>query len=189
MNGKLVRFLRVAIGLALLLYVFISGYSHDHQKVFVVAYLLLFAIVDLIFFRKNMRSQNLVKVTSYDWIFIILFIPMSILWLASDQINGWITLAMVIVVLVAAINLYTSINVVYRIDSEGIWDLSKNKKILKASMITNVKYLENEISIDTTRYINHFEIKHSRLKSPSWEELIERIKDIEKQTLLPAKEE
>lgn len=75
----------------------------------------------------------------------------------------------------------------YQVTSDGVWNLHTQEQFIKPDRITGIRISQEEIAIDTTKYINDLQVKSKQLKSPRWEELAQRFMEL-KEVWLKEKE-
>ena len=180
MNPKYLGYLFIAATVI----VFVIGVIYEELQVLlqliVVSLLLSFELVNLVRARKQSADLSIVKVKSYDWLYSVLnSVALGFLF-AKAPLNLMNQVAIGLLCIATLLRVWTVYRKSYRITDEGIFVLFEGSKVIDPKDITKLSVTDTEISIDTEKYQNDFQIRRSELKQPNWNELKESFSKLER---------
>jgi hypothetical protein len=97
-----------------------------------------------------------------------------------EPLNLTNQVAIGLLILATLLRVWTFYRKTYIITDEGIFDLFDERKIVNPNNITELRVSDSEISVDTEKYRNDFQIKKSELRKPNWNELKESFSEFER---------
>lgn len=142
-----------------------------------LTFLLVYAIPDYIRFRQFLKSREVVLLKSTDWLSPWPLVALAIYWLSNKDFNFLNITAISIIVIYGVIESIRNYRKIYSITDQAIVDLD-NRKLIDASDITEIETIPDGLVIHTTKYRNDFEFKSASLITPSWDELIEKVDNL-----------
>ena len=117
----------------------------------------------------NIRTTTF-QLSSNEWLGGLGMTGFIIYYFSDETMNIWNISAIVEVGFFGAFYAVRNRTLTYSIENGGIRNLF-NGKLLDSSTITNIKFNDEQLAIDTTKYQNDLVIKSANLKSPGWKEL------------------
>jgi len=130
------------------------------------------------------EDKNEIVLRNWTPLINLLFVPLLILqgidvgyFILS---NIYEMTGIVILYLLYAVIIINGLKSVYKIDPHGISKKDDLISVIKKEDITELEFHEDKIAIHTLRYRNDFVIKKKKLFHPSWDDLIDQIRESEK---------
>ncbi|WP_421764941.1 hypothetical protein [Ekhidna sp.] len=127
-------------------------------------------LFNFIKYQNQIKTANLIKLKSNDWLGGWVTIAFVVYWFSDEPMNVWNIAAIVGVIIYGILDSIQNFRAHYLINEEGIRDMY-GKQLIEASDITTTEFNSEQIAIHTTKYTNDLIIQSSKLESPSWDEL------------------
>ena len=170
--------------LTLIVITVIMGIIYEEQRIILqlimVSFFLVFELVNLVRVRQQKIRLRIIKIRSYDWLYGIFTSIVVGYFFTREPLNLTNQVAIALLILATLLRVWTFYRKSYIITDEGIFDLIDERKIINPNNITELRVTDSEISIDTRKYRNDFQIKKSDLKQPNWNELKESFAELER---------
>ena len=151
-----------------------------------IVYLISELIYDRLF-KKRITGEHIFILKSNVWIEPLIITTSLIYFFSIQPLNVWTITAMILLAHGGLSRMNRERKAYYQVTSDGVWNLHTQEQFIKPDRITGIRISQEEIAIDTTKYINDLQVKSKQLKSPRWEELAQRFMEL-KEVWLKEKE-
>jgi hypothetical protein len=162
----------------------IVGFIYEDQRILlqliIVSIFLVFELLNLVRVRHQKTRSQIIKVKSNDWLYGIFTSMVVGYFFTREPLNLTNQVAIGLLILATLLRVWTFYRKTYIITDEGIFDLFDERKIVNPNNITELRVSDSEISVDTEKYRNDFQIKKSELRKPNWNELKESFSEFER---------
>jgi len=132
--------------------------------------LLVFELYETFKLRQLNVTTTTFQLSSNEWLGGLGLTGFIIYYFSDEPMNIWNISAIVEVMVFGAFYAVRNRTLTYSIEDGGIRNLF-NGKFLNSSTITNIRFNDDQLAIDTTKYQNDLVIKSSSLRSPNWNKL------------------
>ena len=142
---------------------------------------IVYLISELIYvraFNKRIAVPNVYVLNSHVWIGSLLSTGCFIYFASLEPHNFWTIAAMILLALGGLSKMNRERKAYYKATEDGVWNLHTQDHFIKPDQITGIRISQEEIAVDTTKYINDLQVKSKQLKSPSWDELTKRFLEL-----------
>lgn len=167
--------------LAFIVIAMIIGFNYEEHQILLqlimVSLWFVFELVNLIDVQKQLDSSLVIKVKSNEWLHTIFTSIILVYFFTNQQLNLMNQIAIGLLVATTLLKVITVYRKSYKINNEGIFDLVSGSKLINPNSITELRINDLEISIDTKKYQNDFQVKKSELRTPNWNKLKEVFSD------------
>ena len=153
---------RTIITLILLSGIFFA-YYYDVPKYwvhFIVGVsLLLFELFDFNYFKHWLYEGGFIKVKSNVWTESVITTAVVLYFFSDQPMNIWNIIGISALLISGISKIIRCTSAYYRANAEGIWKLHTNTKFISSEKINSLRITDEELSIDTTKYQNDFQVK------------------------------
>lgn len=105
---------------------------------------------------------------------ILTLIP-AFFFVSLEVLNVWNVTGIIFLAITAVLKVMIGKYTYYELVADGIRNLNKNTVSLKIRDITGIRVTEDEIAVDTTKYINELQIPRDALKEPHFDYVLKNL--------------
>lgn len=142
--------------------------------------MLLFEFYDYKTFEQLLSQGDFIKVKSSVWTENVITTAVVLYFFSDQPMNVWNIIGVSALLLSGISQSIRGTSAYYRANLEGIWNLHTNSKFISAEKITNLKMTGDEISIDTAKHKNEFQVKSKNLRNLKWDDLTAHLTELNK---------
>lgn len=179
----------VLIFLSGLVFLYYSGFELDLFTIFIL-YTFYQTLLIIITVKKTLEVNHLKTIihASEDRFSLLVSVVLTLVvfgGLILQSVELHLLLSFCIVFTLVVINICLKWNNKVHITNSGLYLLPDLTKVIDPKDVTDIRFEDAKISIDTTKYLNHFWFSKSKLKSPEWNTVKEQLEEIKKIWCVP----